>query len=127
MKSSKEDFRIIIAGGRKFNNYSLLSNTMNNLLSKARTIKHIIIITGKAKGADSLGERYAIENGFDIESYPAQWDKYGKQAGYLRNLEMAEHADALVAFWDGESKGTEHMIETAKSKNLDYRIIRYAK
>ena len=57
--------------------------------------------------------------------FPADWDKHGKSAGYKRNLEMAENADALIAFWDGESRGTKHMIDIAKEKNLLTRIIRY--
>lgn len=70
-----------------------------------------------------MGERYAKENGIDLAIFPAEWDKYGKRAGYLRNEQMADHADSLIAFWDGKSKGTKHMIDIAKRKKLFLNII----
>lgn len=57
--------------------------------------------------------------------FKADWDKHGKAAGFKRNTEMAKYADALIAFWDGKSKGTKHMIDTAKSHNLKVRVIAY--
>ena len=57
--------------------------------------------------------------------YPAQWDKYGKRAGYRRNEQMAEVADGLIAFWDGQSKGTKHMIDIMTEKNLPTKVVRY--
>ena len=74
----------------------------------------IIIVSGGARGADLLGERYAQENGFAIERYPADWDRYGKSAGPRRNREMAKAGDYVICFWDGESRGTKSMIEYAK-------------
>ena len=125
MGIKKPIFRIIIAGGRDFNDYNLLKEKVNNLISEKRKTHQIYIVSGKARGADSLGEKYANENGLNIMEFPADWDKHGKSAGYKRNLEMAENADALIAFWDGESRGTKHMIDIAKEKNLLTRIIRY--
>lgn len=125
MGIKKPIFRIIIAGGRDFNDYNLLKKKVNNLISEKRKTHQIYIVSGKARGADSLGEKYANENGLNIMEFPADWDKHGKSAGYKRNLEMAENADALIAFWDGESRGTKHMIDIAKEKNLLTRIIRY--
>ena len=61
----------------------------------------------------------------DLRIFIPQWDKYGKKAGYLRNVEMAENANALIAFWDGKSKGTKHMIDIATERNLPIRVIRY--
>lgn len=63
-----------------------------------------------------MGERYAKERGYAVSEHPADWDRYGKSAGYIRNKEMAEEADALMAFWDGKSRGTMHMINLAKEK-----------
>lgn len=122
---NKNEFRVIIAGGRDFNDYELLKKKLDNLLRLKRKSSEITIVCGKARGADSLGEKYAIEHGFKIAEYPAQWDKHGLSAGYKRNLVMAQNADALVAFWDGKSKGTSHMIKLAKKMKLDYRIINY--
>jgi len=118
-------FRVIVAGGRKFNDYPLLENKLDNILSEVCKTHTVHIVSGRAFGADKLGERYANWNDLPIDSYPAEWDKYGKSAGYKRNALMADNADALVAFWDGKSRGTMHMIDLAKSKGLKIRVINY--
>ena len=118
-------YKIIIAGGRDFMDYNLLKEKTNKILQEKKVTHKIVIISGCARGADTLGLRYASENAFDVEEYPADWDKYGKKAGYVRNVEMAENADALIAFWDGNSKGTKHMIDIATERNLPIRVIRY--
>jgi hypothetical protein len=115
-------FRVIIAGGRDFSDYDLLEKTMDNLLANK---SEIVIVCGLARGADSLGEQYAKTKGYEINYYPAEWDKYGNQAGFIRNNQMAENADALVAFWNGESKGTKHMISAAHKHKLQVRVKRY--
>mgnify|MGYP003533449592 CR=1 FL=1 len=115
-------FKVIVAGGRDFNDYSLLKEKLESLLKNKNEIE---IVSGKARGADSLGEQYANEKGYPINSHPANWDEYGKSAGYIRNKEMAEYADALVAFWDGKSRGTKHMIDLAENKGLLVRVIYY--
>ncbi len=116
-------FRVIIAGGRDFNDYPLLKTTMDNAL--CNITDEITVVCGKARGADTLGEQYANEKGYNVDYYPANWKQYGKRAGYLRNEQMAQNADALVAFWDGESRGTKSMIELAKRYGLKVRIKRY--
>lgn len=118
-------YKIIIAGGRDFMDYNLLREKVNKILQEKRVTHKIVIISGCARGADTLGIRYASENVFDVEEYPAEWDKYGKKAGYMRNAEMAENANALIAFWDGKSKGTKHMIDIATEKNMPIRVIKY--
>lgn len=118
-------YKIIIAGGRDFMDYNLLREKVNKILQEKRVTHKIVIISGCARGADTLGLRYASENVFDVEEYPAEWDKYGKKAGYMRNVEMAENANALIAFWDGKSKGTKHMIDIATERNLPIRVIKY--
>lgn len=118
-------YKIIIAGGRDFMDYNLLKEKTNKILQEKKVTHKIVIISGCARGADTLGLRYASENAFDVEEYPADWNKYGKKAGYVRNVEMAENADALIAFWDGKSKGTKHMIDIATERNLPIRVIRY--
>ncbi len=116
-------FKVIIAGGRDFKDYDLLKTKLNKILSNINT--PIVIVSGKARGADSLGERYAKEMGYEIAEFPANWDKYGKRAGYIRNEEMAKYAEACVCFWDGKSKGTKHMIDLTNKHNLKLRVIRY--
>ncbi len=118
-------FHVIIAGGRDFKDYDLLAKTMNHLLSNVKD--DITVVCGKARGADILGEQYAKEHGYAVRYFPADWDRYGKAAGYIRNTEMAQSADALVAFWDGMSLGTRHMIEIAKARGLKVRVKRYDK
>jgi hypothetical protein len=107
--------KVIIAGSRKFNNYELLCHTCNMEFNLQTEIE---IVSGTAYGADKLGERYAIEKGYPIKKFPADWDKYGKSAGYKRNEEMAKYADSLIVFWDGKSKGTKHMIDLANRYGL---------
>jgi len=116
--------RLIIAGGRDFNNYELLKKKLDLILIN-KVGEDIEIVSGKARGADSLGERYAKEKGYSVKEFPAKWNEYGKRAGYLRNEEMALYATHCVCFWDGESKGTKHMIDLAKKQNLNLRIVRY--
>ena len=121
----KPIYKTIIAGGRDFMDYNLLKEKTDKILQEKKVTHKIVIISGCARGADTLGLPYASENAFDIEEYPADWDKYGKKAGYMRNVEMAKNADALIAFWDGKSKGTKHMIDIATERNLSIRVIRY--
>jgi len=115
--------KIIIAGGRDFYDYTKLCEVCDTLF-KGR-INKIRIVSGTAHGADKLGERYAKEHGYTIARFPADWNTHGNSAGYIRNAAMAEYADALVAFWDGKSKGTKHMIDLAKKATLKIRIIYY--
>ena len=80
-------------------------------------------ISGTTKGADRLGEEWGRDRGYPVERYPADWEAYGKSAGYRRNEEMAEAADACVVFWDGSSPGAGHMILIAKEHGLPLRVI----
>lgn len=118
----KEPLYVIVAGSRTFDNYELMKQKLDVAFSARKPDK---IICGEAAGADSLGKRYANEHGIPVESWPANWQKDGKQAGYLRNERMAERGTALVAFWNGTSSGTKHMIDTASAKGLQVRVIRY--
>lgn len=116
-------FRVIIAGGRDFWDYALLQQTMDRLLVNIQD--EIAVVCGKARGADALGERYAQERGYTVHAFPANWEQHGKAAGYIRNGEMARNADALVAFWDGQSQGTKNMIDLAHRHQLRIRVIQY--
>jgi len=107
--------KVIIAGSRDFDNYVLLSHICDTVLPKGIDYE---IVSGGARGADHLGEVYAWECDYKKTVFPADWDKNGKAAGYIRNEEMAKYADALIAFWDGKSKGTKHMIDLANKHML---------
>jgi hypothetical protein len=115
-------FKIIIAGSRTFNDYDMLCQKVDKILHHHPIVE---IVSGCCKGADLLGERYAKERVHLLNHFPADWDKYGKVAGFRRNREMALYADALIAFWDGKSRGTQCMIEFAKERNLLIRVIRF--
>ena len=114
-----------IAGTRTFNDYSLLCSFCDNCLSRKELTHDIIVVSGTARGTDRLGERYAHEKGYEVKRFPADWNNNGRAAGVMRNTDMANYADALIAFWDGHSKGTLNMIETAKRKGLSVRINNY--
>ena len=114
--------KVIIAGGRDFKDYDLLCRKADYYLSRQDEIE---IVSGCAKGADKLGERYADERGYGIRRFPADWGTFGRRAGYLRNEDMAIYADALIAFWNERSKGTKHMIDIAEQHGLKVRVVIY--
>jgi hypothetical protein len=112
--------KVIIAGGRNFDDFNKLCQVCDGFLQDQNDIE---IVSGAYKGADLLGERYAAERNHTIKQFPANWRRYGKSAGLKRNTEMAAYADSLIAFWDGESKGTKHMIELATQTGLIVKVI----
>jgi hypothetical protein len=116
--------KVIIAGSRTFSDYKMLVEACDALLQREA---EVIVLSGKASGADTLGERYARERGYAVEEHPAEWERHGRKAGYLRNRDMAEAADALIAFWDGNSTGTRMMISLAKAQGLKTKVCRYTK
>jgi len=111
--------KTIIAGSRDITDYGLVLSVIHEVLLQWNITT---VICGMARGVDSLGERWANESGVPVEYYPADWDRHGKRAGYVRNEEMADNADALIAIWDGESPGTESMIDIAETHGLDIFI-----
>ncbi|RTL04179.1 DUF2493 domain-containing protein [Candidatus Dependentiae bacterium] len=118
---------LIIAGGRDFDDYYLLCQSLDHLL-KNTDRSMITVFSGQAKGADYLGERWAKAQSprIPIRWFPANWDKHGKKAGILRNQEMLDAgATHLIAFWDGKSRGTNDMITRAKRAGIQVRVINY--
>ena len=108
--------KVIIAGSRDIINPKLEIAIALYSCSFAKQITEVV--SGTARGIDQAGEHYAELAGYKVKKFPANWNKYGKKAGYLRNVEMANYADALIAIWDGRSKGTEHMMNIAREKGL---------
>ena len=100
-------FKVVVAGGREFNNYQLLEEKLDHLLQNK--LPHVQIVSGHATGADTLGEAYAKQRGLSVVTFPADWKTHGKAAGPIRNRQMAHYADAVVVFWNGKSKGTQNM------------------
>lgn len=116
--------RIVVAGCRNYNNYNEAKAYIDFCISEIKEKYTLIFVSGGCRGADSIGERYAKENGYEIERYPAEWQKYGKAAGPKRNEQMARAADYIICFWDGKSKGTASMINYAKRYNKPIKIKR---
>lgn len=114
--------RIVIAGSRHYNNYEEAKEYIDFCISNIKKEHQLVFVSGCCYGADALGERYANENGYKLELFPADWKKYGRSAGPKRNLEMAKIADYVICFWDGKSKGTHSMIEYAKKLNKPLKI-----
>ena len=110
-------FRVIIAGTRTFSDYELLERHVRHMLSR-KSREEVEIVSGGAAGADRLGERFARENGYKLRVFPADWERYGRRAGILRNQQMVDYADALIAFHDGQSRGTAHVIAAAREAGL---------
>ena len=85
----------------------------------------VIVVSGTANGADKLGEVWATHRLLEIKRFPANWEKYGRGAGHIRNSEMADYADALICFWDGISKGSENMIQTMTKLGKSVRVVEF--
>jgi len=103
--------KVIIAGSRNIIDYDLVVEAITKSKFKIGTV-----VSGHARGVDLLGEKWANLNQIPRDLYPADWDTHGKKAGFLRNAVMADYADALIAVWDGESKGTKDMIDRMCAK-----------
>lgn len=115
--------KLIIAGGRHFCGYKKAEEFLNETY-KDYTGK-VEVVCGMAKDADEVGRQIALTSKMKVHEFPAEWDKYGKSAGYKRNVVMANFADELVAFWDGKSKGTQHMIDIMQALNKPVHICYY--
>jgi len=105
--------KIIIAGSRGITDYEVVEAAVAESGFAAT-----VVVSGGADGVDALGERWALEHGLHVVRFPARWKYYGRRAGVIRNLEMVRFADALVAVWDGQSKGTGHTIREARKRGL---------
>ena len=119
-------YRVIVAGGRDFTDEEYLNASLNEIKNEYVEIE---IVSGHANGADKLAEEYARRLGLALKVFPADWRKYGKAAGPIRNREMLsyimEGSPVVVAFWDGQSKGTKNMIDQAKREGVECRIFMY--
>lgn len=115
--------KLAIVGGRDFTDYSLLYYWADVLFD--RDLEEFIVISGGARGADNLGHKYALEKDFKYIVSPAEWDKYGKSAGFLRNQTIVDNCDMVLAFWDGESRGTADTIAKAKRAKKPTFIVYY--
>lgn len=116
--------KLAIIGSRGFHDYEFLKSEVNKFLEE-NNFDVKAIVSGGAKGADRMAEIYAKENKLVATVILPNWDLYGKKAGYLRNVEIIDEADAVIAFWDGKSAGTNHSINLAKEKKKLLKIVFY--
>lgn len=100
--------RIAVIGSREFTDYAVMEAVLNSFLETCKW--PVVLVSGGARGADNLAERYAAENKIPIHIIRADWNAYGKAAGFLRNTKIVEACDDCVAFWDGKSSGTADTI-----------------
>ena len=123
-------FKVIICGSRHFDNKELLFERCNFFLQNKSDIQ---IVSGAQRtylkdqkryiGADYFGEQYAEHKEYSLQRFPANWDRDGRSAGPLRNARMADYADAVLAFWDGKTRGTNNMLALAKMAGLPTKIV----
>ncbi len=105
-----------IVGSRSFQGYDLLKKELSSFqISK--------VVSGGAKGADALAARYAKENNIPLKEFLADWEKFGRSAGPIRNQEIVNDSQMIIAFWDGKSRGTKSTIDMARKKGLEVKIV----
>lgn len=117
----KSGSSVIIAGSRSIKDIKVVNQRMEEIRA-SQSLQIQEIVSGTAHGVDQLGEKWAESMNIPIKRFPAEWDKYGKSAGFRRNKQMAKYADVLVAIWDGKSKGTQHMIKVAQAMGLEVLV-----
>ncbi len=121
----------LVAGTRTFSNYDLLEQTLDSLIKSCPFNECIVhIVSGAAKGADTLAAKYARIHGYELHEFPADWNKYGYAAGPIRNKQMHEFIKphkyrVCVCFWDGKSRGTKDNFELAERNQTPLKVIRY--
>lgn len=122
------DFNVVIFGGRDFTDYPILKMACYNAFAcfpLMNLFEEAVLISGTARGADTLGERFANHLGLPIRRFKPDWDKYKKRAGLIRNQEMADVAVLAIGFWDGSSTGTAHMINYCKKTETMLLVFDY--
>ena len=113
--------RTIIAGSRDITDYEFVKSSILEIMEDF-TIS--AVLSGCCRGVDRMGERFAEEHLIPVVKHPARWDLHGKSAGMLRNIYMAQDAEAAICFWDGKSRGTGHMIKTARALGLTLYVVK---
>jgi hypothetical protein len=117
------DYRLIIAGGRDFDNFTLLCAEADKIVRKRVGVE---IVEGEAPGgADALSRKYAELRHLPLKPFKAEWEDFGRAAGPKRNEKMAQYAHGCLCFWDGKSPGTRSMIKLAKRYKLDLLVLNY--
>lgn len=111
--------KTILAGSRSITSVGALYDAI-----RASGFEITEVVCGEARGVDAMGRWWAESHRIPVAKFPADWDKHGRQAGYLRNVQMGNYAEALIAIWDGRSRGTRHMIDIATKNGLKVYVHR---
>lgn len=119
------EFKLIVAGSRGFADYDLLSRVLFAMADNEFADYDLSIVSGMARGADALGYRFAKDHKIQVYKFPANWNGLGKRAGFIRNTQMGNFADGLLAFWDGQSNGTKHMVDYMHQLKKPVHIINF--
>ena len=114
--------KIAIVGSRGFDDYGLMKEF---ILTNININDIEAVVSGGARGADALGEKFADEFGIEKIIFKAEWDKYGKRAGFIRNVDIIKNCDVCFAFWDGESHGTKHDLELCEEFKKKCYLCKY--
>lgn len=121
-----KNYNLIVAGGRDFEDYEVVNEILLKVLETCNSSYYSLnIVCGMASGADLLGKRFGEFHNLNILEYPANWSKYGRKAGYIRNVEMSKVADSAIVFWNGISKGSKMMIDIMKTSNKPVSVFDY--
>ena len=118
---SSSNLKIIVAGSRDITDYNFIQNNLDVILRNTK--KKVEIVSGGARGVDTLAIQYAKGRQLSFKEFSANWNEHGKAAGPIRNAEMAHYSNGLIAFWDGISRGTKNMIDTMDKLNKPYKVI----
>jgi hypothetical protein len=126
--SALSDIRIIIAGSRSIKDWTTIKTAIEGVLEKWDIpIENVsAVVSGHAQGVDMHGELWAKMNRIPVVVFavqPYEWVRFGKSAGHKRNARMADYGNHLIAIWDGNSRGTEGMVELAKLRGLKYEVV----
>lgn len=120
-----QELHLLVCGSRTITDKNWIFSQIEKYYHENFENFDIILIEGAARGVDLISKSYAIEKGWKVEEYPAEWDKYGKSAGYIRNDVMVKKADAVLILWDGTSKGTKHDIDLCQRYGKQHLVVKY--
>jgi hypothetical protein len=113
-------YKLIVAGGREMKDRQLVYKYLNKINTLTDNLE---IVSGLCRGPDMFAKDWGEANGVPVKKFPANWNKYGKPAGHIRNEQMARYGDALLLFWDGKSPGSKNMLSNARKYQLKYKIV----
>jgi len=122
-------FNLAVIGSRSFKDYETLEYEIDRIFNRKkvdRPDRNMCIVSGGARGADRLAKRYADEHPeVEYVEHPADWKTHGKKAGMIRNLDIVKDSHAVLAFWNGKSKGTKHTLGLAQTLGKNIKVVRF--